>query len=349
MRTDLQRLFGRKATRQVSSLEDFTTEALAIAIRHDKEPLLRALRGVPEWKDASGVPSIDFSTEPQVTAETQNYLSHEGLMGGRLDLVVTMRSDDEIEETFWIEVKIDAPLTKRHDDRHQLDVYLDHRETRVPKPVVLTLAKTRTLVPYVTGISWSDLGEAVETTDDADPWWTDLVAFLRAENKVVAPPPSDWIDPDEVLPIFREVNRTIKRLWPDAPKNLQVVGVDGNVTSKLQERGDAQLTGGPLRWGLFAAASGLEWRIAVATGSDYHRVHVAVADVIEIARSEALPDTWVRSEDPEAVLSQRRPYDSDPSRRTEIKEWLTGALEELHAKAILKPYHRALRTKLGLE
>ena len=81
-RTDLQRLYAHKATIAASSLEDFTTEALCIAVGRDPRPLTRALQGVDGsvWADArSGVPSIDLSSVTIAKVGTQHYLYHEGL------------------------------------------------------------------------------------------------------------------------------------------------------------------------------------------------------------------------------------------------------------------------------
>jgi hypothetical protein len=100
MRVDLQRLFWHSGTAYVSPLEDFSTDALAIAIEHDAEPLLQALRGVSEWKESSGVPSIDFSEVAHVTADTQQYVSADGLLGGRLDLVVKLVTNEGAVERY---------------------------------------------------------------------------------------------------------------------------------------------------------------------------------------------------------------------------------------------------------
>jgi len=110
---DLQQLYRRSETKLVSPLEDFTTEALAIAIRHDGAPLLRMLSSVTDWRLGSGAPSIELSTVREVSAETQHYLYHEGLQGGRLDLVVELTATEGLKQSLWIEVKIDAPLTVR--------------------------------------------------------------------------------------------------------------------------------------------------------------------------------------------------------------------------------------------
>src|SRR5664280_2472501 len=114
MRTDLQRLFAHKATKGMSSLEDFTTEVLCIAVGRDPRPLAGALHRIPQaaWDLArSGSPSIDFAAVTVASADTQHYLYRVGHKGGRLDLLVKFSGANGAAETLWIEVKIDAGLT----------------------------------------------------------------------------------------------------------------------------------------------------------------------------------------------------------------------------------------------
>lgn len=349
---DLQQLFRRSETQLVSPLEDFTTEALAIAIRHDPRPLVRALRDVTDWKPRSGQPSIGFTEVTNARAETQHYLYREGLPGGRLDLVVTLESATGMSETFWIEVKVDAPIgwnatgPTRID---QLDVYLKHREVTDPKPILLTLTKRHSLRLDITGLAWESLAGAVGTLPNADRSWTELVGFLRAESVVVPTLPAQLADYAPFLPVFREVNRTIKRLWPDEPKGLYwASGLDGAVRRAFENEHQLLLTAGPIRYGLRPVGNSLEWWVGVATGSDYWRVRVSVDEVIEAALMGNLSEAWMRSNDRDAVLYKTRPFVANSS-TTDAADWLSGALQELHNSRVLDPYHQALRTKVDLE
>jgi hypothetical protein len=256
-------------------------------------------------------------------------------------------------------VKVDAPLTM-HGDTNQIDVYLTHRDVCDPKPVLLTLARNASLVGHVTGMSWDmlvDGVDAVMATRQVDRWWTDLVAFLRAEGVVVPPLPAEVLDPDEFLPVFRAVNRWVGQLWADAPKNLHFLGLEHGVDQYVRAVYKAEhhllLTAGPITYGLRpTGGGGWEWWIAMGTGSAFTRVWVTSDDVLAAARVGGLPGTWAQTSehfgDRDAVLERRRRYVAGAS-VTEAADWLSDALRELHEAGVLEPYFRAWRKKLGPE
>jgi len=218
-----------------------------------------------------------------------------------------------------------------------------------PKPVLLTLTKSGTLGNDVTGLSWRQLVASVEALPNVDRSWRELAGFLVAEEVVVPPLPAQLVDYRAMLPVFRGVNRTIKRLWPAEPRSLYWrSGLDDAVRRTFEERHHLLLTGGPVTYGLRPVGDNWEWRIAVGTGSDYTRVRVDADAVIQAAWVGRLSGRWTRSHDRDAVLKQERPFVSDAS-TTDIIDWLSGALEELHDAGVLEPYLQAVRTKLELE
>ena len=347
-RTDLQRLFVRKQG-DVSPLEDFTTEALCIAIRRDVLPLALALQRVDPavWaRVRSGRPTIDLAAVTQATADTQHYLYHEGLKGGRLDLLVKLSTADGASETLWIEVKIDAGLTY-NDGRTQLEIYLDHRDLENPKPVVLTLARTAPLAPDVAGITWADLVDAVDDTPGVNPWWADVAAFLRAEGAGARPPTDGSIDIEGVMPVFRRTDRAIRTLWLSAPQKLSWGSwLTRVVRSGYLKYGRIWLTGGPLRYGLVPVETGWEWQVAVADGSDWSGIRVDVGEILDAAAG--LSGEWTRPGTPDSVVLATRPHViGAPLGPT--ADWLSQALGEIEAAGLLEPYFRAYRAKLDAE
>ena len=85
--------------------------------------------------------------------------------------------------------------------------------------------------------------------------------------------------------------------------------------------------------------------VAVAAGSDYHKVNIDVDRLLEAARAENLPKTWARSRDKNAVLSQRRPFVAGGS-MTDVVIWISSALQELKDAKVLEPYIEQLRKQV---
>ena len=347
--TDLQELFWRTPGPQSTPLEDFTSAALAIAIGHDERPLIRLLEGVTAWKAESGSPALRLAEVKSPTAHTQEYLpALTKNDAGRLDVVVRLEDAAGLQQDAWIEVKINAPVSGR-----QCEIYLLQRRARpVPQPFILTLTKTGRLCDDITGISWDDVVAAVEAVKEPEPdrWWGDLVAFLRAEGVVIPPLPPGPVDPADFLPVFRDVNMTIKHLWPDAPKSLHYTGIDRWVLRAYREQHHMFMTGGPFTWGLRPAGDGWEWCVAMGTGTSFHGVFVSADAVREAARAGGLPASWTPTANHRGdrlnVFEKTRPLKGEAA--VVAIEWLSQAMHELHDAGLLDPYHEALRAKLDL-
>jgi len=345
-RTDLQRLFWRAPTTLITPLEDFTSEALAIAIRYDPRPLLQVFANT-EWKSSSGSPLLNLATVVRVTTDTQVYLpvlTKDD--SGRLDVVADLEDAAGVRQSVWIEVKINAPVSGK-----QCKVYLAHREARpAPRPFIVTLTKTRKPCEDITGISWQDIISAVDASANIAPpldrSWAELVAFLRTE---VVLPALGGPDPKAFLPVFSATSETIESLWLDPPRPL--TRSPGDLKRALGVRmkfyNDMLLTGGPLVWGLRATGPEWEWWVAIGTGTNWTRVWVSEAAVHEAAKGRLLEwtATTERYHDRYLVFEKRRLHEGGES-VDEAARWLCEAMRELHDAEVLEPYHAALRKTL---
>src|SRR5688572_7468602 len=115
--SDLGRLF-RLSLAAPKPLENFTTEALAIAIGHDDRPIRLALRAVERTcEEEDGRPALapfDFASADfgSVTAKTQTtLLPGPEVTRGYLDLVLHCIDTQQRQSTIWVEVKVDAGET----------------------------------------------------------------------------------------------------------------------------------------------------------------------------------------------------------------------------------------------
>lgn len=158
MGSTLWRLF-RYAKGDIDALENFTTEALAQAIRADAKPFLDAVRRVE-----TRVPSGD---DLRVRAVTQVSVRDAGI----LDLVVSVESPSDIVDV-WVEVKRNAEETG-----NQLANYarvIARRDERF-RPVLVVLGprhiEKSAEVPW---IAWQEVWRLAK----GRPAWTDFRTFL---------------------------------------------------------------------------------------------------------------------------------------------------------------------------
>lgn len=153
----LYRLWTFAKATEKPALENFTTEALAAAIRSDPRPILRAL-AVPDGQ--------------RVVVSTQRYEKR----CGYLDLVLGL-GDREI----WIEVKLWAG-----ESGCQLATYQAVALAAAPARLIRVVQIGRTpLSNTVDFISWQELHRAIAELQDAGAWWHDLRLFLE-ENQMAS-------------------------------------------------------------------------------------------------------------------------------------------------------------------
>ena len=116
--SDIGRLFRRRAS-LIEPIENFVSEALAIAIAHDDAPM-RAALGRVYWPTEQ--PKALDEVVRITGARTQVLLPAAGQLGhGYLDLVLDIQQSDGSAAEAWIEVKVEA---SEHGE--QLDLYANH-------------------------------------------------------------------------------------------------------------------------------------------------------------------------------------------------------------------------------
>lgn len=140
--------------------EDFTTEALAICVRHDPVPFLEALRTeglLPEAVDPTTVVPYTQLSVPGV---------------GRVDLIVRLGAG-ALEEC-WFEVKVDAPETGDQLARYAAHISALPAEGR-PQLIVLAREPIRSGGPPL--LPWRAVHAAARSS--ATPHWQDLADWLE--------------------------------------------------------------------------------------------------------------------------------------------------------------------------
>ena len=186
---------------------------------------------------------------------------------------------------------------------------------------------------------------AVGATEGADPWWHDLVDFLRAEGVVPdrLPPCVTGVDPAALLPVYLGANRVLRELWDADPFNIHFVGIEGRV-----RRGQRLFTGGPIVWGLRVSDDGCEWWVAIGNAG-HPGVSVTYDAVVDAARAGGLPDTWLPSEDylwdRFLVFDKRRAFVAGEHTDDVVRLFFSPAFRELHAARMLKPHFDKTREK----
>lgn len=145
---------------EASARENFTTEALAGAIRVDPEPIVAVLRS------KGLLPAEDISA---VEVDTQI-----AVQGGYLDLVLSLLAGDDRLQ-LWGELKVDAG-----ESGNQLDVYRQLIE-QIPNPIrprLFTLGpKALRDDPAIPLVTWHELRRQV-LTSGSTPAWLDFAEYL---------------------------------------------------------------------------------------------------------------------------------------------------------------------------
>lgn len=149
----LSRLFVYAKGAQNVARENFTTEALAGAVRHDPAPLVALFR------DACVVSAAARFVKVLTQMNVPNV--------GQIDMVVVFDGSE-----VWVEVKVDAP-----ESGNQLSTYLKHVAT-TPTTKLVTLAKA-SLHPDVVPLTWQQLRRAIVASGSTSPYWSDFRTYLE--------------------------------------------------------------------------------------------------------------------------------------------------------------------------
>ncbi len=179
----------------VGRVENFLTEALAIAIQADWQPMAKLLAEVDRVKESEPIRGLRPYTQQRIFSRGLE----ERIEVRRLDLVLAVdgASDDVAE--IWVEVKAGSPFGS-----DQLRRYLDAIAAAqgVPRRLVVLGQSWQTVadtllhedgVPVGT-VTWAQL-DAIASR--ASPIWRDLSAFLREQRLTeIEPPPATGLDPE---------------------------------------------------------------------------------------------------------------------------------------------------------
>ena len=335
MTSTLKRLFIY-AKSENEALENFTTEALAGAVRIDSMPLITAFR-------SSGVAVPDGAITVR-SAHTQVRVDGAGI----LDLIVVLEAGEQ-EREIWVEVKCFAP-----ESGNQLSRYRAHIAARPSqfRPLLVALSPRRLPghqdLPW---LPWQALWHAVERTRTRTPAWLDLRRFLeeigmanRFDSPITAPEAGAQSDAFNLLgklqsalePVVAHVTRLAPQLaWP-ASRKIRKVLADHFCA-----------------WGSLTIASTDTYRAGVSFGSyRYDETRESWAGVrvwcksakdlavrrqlVDLATAADLSAEWERSpaDDEEAALvvyTRLAAFGSLP----ELSTWFMTRLDELQVAGVL--------------
>lgn len=225
----LSRLFAYARTPASDPRENFTTEALAGAIRSDPRPMLKAL-------GRHGI--VDPDTVDSCTPYTQVFQPG----AGTIDLMLQLSVGSEAREV-WVEVKVDAP-----ESGAQLDNYLAFINAGQLRRDLIVLARESLAGrESLTTLRWREVARLASMVAPYSSQWSDLVTYLEeigmTENATYPISLREAASLEDAWGLFQKaasailaVNRRLPELgYPDWTYSAQA-GRTGWVTSKLHEQ-----------------------------------------------------------------------------------------------------------------
>ncbi len=309
--------------------EDFTTEALAICLRHDPAPFIDALRTEGLLPEAVNPTTVVPYTQ----------LSVPGV--GRVDLVV--RLGGAALEECWFEVKVDAPESGDQLARYAAHVSALPAEGR-PQLIVLAREPIRGDGPPL--LPWGTVHAAARSS--ATPHWQDLADWLEELRMVDTH--DGPISPDELEALPQAVSLYEKlchvladacsRLAPRYPEFAWPRGgaIRSMVEGELSHRGRFMLKV-PLRvGGETLLYFGIEGRGAptpeawVESNPKYGPQRRAIIDAADRGR---LDSAWVRQLATWQALRVAHPAGS-PIDQGALATWYVERVEELATAGVLE-------------
>ncbi len=336
MASTLRRLF-LFAKSENDALENFTTEALAAAIRLDADPFVAALR-------ASSIHLPDGAVRVR-GVQTQTGVEGAGI----LDLIVLLAVGlDEVE--LWFEVKCNAP-----ESGEQLVRYRAHLAARPAslRPQLIVLAPR-----HIAGhedlplLPWQALWRASSPANTRAPSWWDFRRFLQEINMVnpfdttiTAREASGQTDTFALLQKLEEaLNPVVAHATKIAP-SLQWPATRKKIRAMMGKHFTW--------WGTFTVDSRARYRAYVSIGAfpdgesreSWAGVRVAATSVkdlaarkllVDCANTGALPGAWMRAPSDEeggalAIYVRLAMFESLP----ELSAWFIARFDELHAAGAL--------------
>lgn len=172
MGSNLGRLLRYARGQENEQTENFTTEALAAAVREDPTPLIAALRTLYEARGDQEAQDLlkKISAPPQLQVSTQVTLDS----GRRIDFRAISK---EPSLQIWIEVKVHSGES----GQGALPDYLHEARQHAPSRVVLLGREDlRPDLQDLAFLSWQALCDEVPPA--APTWWRELKQFLEEEG-----------------------------------------------------------------------------------------------------------------------------------------------------------------------
>lgn len=325
-----KRLFTLASSPERSPLEDFTTEILAQATRHDNRPLVAALRTAGVIPDTHHVDKLIPHT--QVTIHNV----------GRIDFVIQVNpplSGGDI----WLEIKVNAGETG-----DQLDRYQSYRSPiRNTGSILVTLSKAP-LRKDVIPLTWQDIYDSIAATNGVSDYWTDFKTYLEEigmadqYNKPLEPRELSSINYTYKLlhksaHILQAVAEYINKIWPEAylPTDL-----DSILKMAAAQFINNQFTiytksfKATLMFGIHGKESGISlgvWIEPESQRNDWIRV-----SLLKQADDGGLPSDWIRMSDLSdySALCIECKISSTTS-ISECAKWMMTRIDELNSAGIL--------------
>ena len=321
-RSDLSRLFTYSKDNEVLALENFVTEALAIAICRSPATMIAAL-GLP---DVLGRKIV--STDRIIAVNTQQFLD-----GGFLDLALTLCNVAGQTFSVWIESKIGAPLSEAQINGYLTSAHAAEYDVHV---VVLSRTKLTTAAPC---LLWSEL--LAVAWQIGEPDWSDLVKFLE-ENQVTDRsrlPIADFEAASldgahqlltKVSAVTVEVHRKVVETWPQYKKILfwPAEGAFRSQTAQyLRGRPCFLNTAGPLYFGAELLDGSSYWVLGVGPSSTSKKT-------IENIAGLQLPSDWIRDASGSTKLTKRVRIGAQPTFQGAV-DWFWTSLGEVAKSGVV--------------
>lgn len=199
MRSTFGQLLKYARSDKREAIEDFSTEALAAALRTDFRPILPLLRERA---------LIDWQLEPTAA----EIYTQKPVRGGRVDLAMTFVGPGWSHEV-WLEVKVGAGV---HGE--QMDTYrraIDERGPDLRTELAFLLKGPFLGHPDVERIWWREIRDVARAMPPTAVLWRDLATYL--EEVRVTDPYDDPVEPTEAgamldaAALLRKMRRVLRR------------------------------------------------------------------------------------------------------------------------------------------
>lgn len=183
--SSLGRLFEYAKVSTVDIRENYTTQALAEAIRRDPRPMVLALAH-------AGVLDIDATRSWEAEVTTQ-WAFPDTIAAGAdavvpdaeeavlpsyrfVDLVLLLRSENESVEV-WVEVKTGSGIHGDQLERYR--AYIDGHNDEIARTLVLLAPEKLPTNVALVSIRWRDVADAIERSSTQRDWWLDFATYLE--------------------------------------------------------------------------------------------------------------------------------------------------------------------------